>query len=259
MCKNIYGIVKTTINSNKPNSIYKNVELGKKKQLRKRLNNVYFSLLSALHKFDFSSKSLGNNTRKLNKVCDKQCPSIDSHNSQEVLKALSVARKDIKVSDEYEDIRIITKPEKVLKEAVIFWVDMFKSYKTKLAHKPYWFNRTYTLINTNILTDLISIKELKEAITDLKLNKATGTDDIPPDFYKNLDASSVAGLLKLYNVCLTHKQIPAVWKHSRIFPIFKGGNMYNQSNFRPICLLQIQYKIFLRALGYLPQEVFVHL
>lgn len=150
----------------------------------------------------------------------------------------------VRETDEEGNILIYTERTAVLAAAKRFWQTMFKSYKTKPNQKPYWMNRKNNLTNADLLTAPITTNEVQEAIADLQINKATGTDNIPADFYKNLNREMIESLTALFNECLVNGTIPQTWKHGRIFPIFKGGDFFAQGNFRPICLLQIQYKLY---------------
>ena len=50
-------------------------------------------------------------------------------------------------------------------------------------------------------------------------------------------------LFHLVNVCWQSKSIPEAWKHSTVVTLFKKGDTSLPSNYRPISLLVVAYKI----------------
>ena len=54
-------------------------------------------------------------------------------------------------------------------------------------------------------------------------------------------------LLHIINLCITTSDIPVLWKHSIVHPIFKSGDPSDPSNFRPISILPVISKIVERA------------
>ena len=51
-------------------------------------------------------------------------------------------------------------------------------------------------------------------------------------------------LLDIFNHCWTYGEIPNAWHKANVVSIFKKGNAELLSNYRPISLLQVSYKIF---------------
>ena len=87
--------------------------------------------------------------------------------------------------------------------------------------------------------------ELDNVLQKLKCGKASGADGIPPDFWKILRRDEVAAdeLLKLCNHCLTERSIPEFWKIAKVILLFKKGDSTLPSNYRPISLLPVGYKV----------------
>ena len=96
-----------------------------------------------------------------------------------------------------------------------------------------------------IAEGLFSIGELRRVLTHLLGGKASGEDEIPPDFWKALlaDRGALDCVLHLCNQCLGQKDIPQKWRHASVITIFKKGDSSLPSNYRPISLLCVGYKV----------------
>ena len=55
-------------------------------------------------------------------------------------------------------------------------------------------------------------------------------------------------LAKLHTKCLSERRIPTAWKNAKMVIIFKKGNMKDNKNYRPICLLSNIYKVLTKVL-----------
>ncbi|ESO90491.1 hypothetical protein LOTGIDRAFT_123347, partial [Lottia gigantea] len=86
--------------------------------------------------------------------------------------------------------------------------------------------------------------EIRIAINDLKLNKATGIDNIPNEiliYCKNVLMSS---LIRLFNNILDLGCYPSSWNKGCIIPVFKKGDVNNPDNYRGITLVGCIGKLF---------------
>lgn len=76
------------------------------------------------------------------------------------------------------------------------------------------------------LDNVISIKEIADAISNLKNNKASSFDLI----LKYGQSSIIKGLHKLFNLILSIGKFPLIWTKGIIVPIFKNGTKDDPSN-----------------------------
>lgn len=97
------------------------------------------------------------------------------------------------------------------------------------------------------LDNVISIKEISDAISTLKNNKASSFDLILNEMLKYGQSSIIKGLHKLFNLILSMGKFPLIWTNGIIVPIFKNGTKDDPSNFRGLTIgsnMQIVYQSF---------------
>ena len=94
-------------------------------------------------------------------------------------------------------------------------------------------------INTNDIIDVIK---------SLKTNKASGIDEISHIMLRNTAESVCHPLLLLFQRSLNTSTFPSLWQMARVMPIFKKGDRYLPSNYRPIALLSTVGKLFERLI-----------
>jgi len=88
--------------------------------------------------------------------------------------------------------------------------------------------------------------ELQVVLRKLKADKARGPDGLPPEYFKAIlhNRDAMRELLDFCNLCWESKQVPQDWHMAKVTEIFKKGDPALCSNYRPISLLSLGYKIF---------------
>ena len=90
----------------------------------------------------------------------------------------------------------------------------------------------------------ISLDEIIEAINSQQNNKSPGNDGLTAEFYKHFSNELAPILLEVYD---SWKQLGIIGISSRtgiILVIYKKGDKKDIANYRPISLLNLDYKIF---------------
>jgi exonuclease III len=140
-------------------------------------------------------------------------------------------------------------PEGVREGIRLFWQQLFKARITQKEQNPPWLNGTKPQISTPLsLCAPIGARELDKALARLANGKATGTEDIPAELLKAMPEAAKTELLAVMNLILAGGQIPAEWKRCTIYTIHKSGDTACCSNYRPIALLSVPYKLFATVL-----------
>ena len=90
---------------------------------------------------------------------------------------------------------------------------------------------------TEILSDInISEEAMFYKLISLNGNKAPGPDALHPRLLKSCAASLAKPLFLLIKQPLNSGTLPDLWKKANVTPVFKKGNKFQPSNYRPISL-----------------------
>ncbi|KAE9420810.1 hypothetical protein Angca_003939, partial [Angiostrongylus cantonensis] len=90
--------------------------------------------------------------------------------------------------------------------------------------------------------------EIRHTISSVKNRKAPGPDRIRSEHLKNLPPVLVSTLARLFTRYLSECKAPTQWKTSKTVLLPKKSELCDFSNYRPICLLSIIYKLFSRVI-----------
>ena len=95
----------------------------------------------------------------------------------------------------------------------------------------------------------LSMAEVLVALKGMSKGKAPGSDGLPPEFYLALWDVMGADLVEVLNSSLTAGALPLSQRTALISLIFKKGDRAEHKNWRPISLLNADYKICARTLA----------
>uniref|UniRef100_A0A803TXE0 Reverse transcriptase domain-containing protein n=1 Tax=Anolis carolinensis TaxID=28377 RepID=A0A803TXE0_ANOCA len=107
-----------------------------------------------------------------------------------------------------------------------------------------------------ILNRKITGEEISKTIKRLPPNKAPGPDGFTMLYYKTFQEILTPPLQQVMNKILVEGKVPATWKEANITLLPKEkADMANVKNYRPISLLNTDYKIFTSILAARLKEV----
>lgn len=101
----------------------------------------------------------------------------------------------------------------------------------------------------NAIAATITEDEVRRALRECKPGKAAGPDRLGNGWYRDYEDLLVPILGKLLNVWYDEGHFPGSFLDADIFCLKKGGSSSNALNFRPLALLNTDYKIFTRILA----------
>ena len=93
----------------------------------------------------------------------------------------------------------------------------------------------------------VTRKFILSQLSDLKVNKSTGLDGIPPKLLKDGAECLTDPILHIINFSLLSEAVPSGFKDARVSPLFKKGSRLDPSNYRPVSILNVLSKILERA------------
>ena len=95
----------------------------------------------------------------------------------------------------------------------------------------------------------ITTDEILKGISKLKKDKSPGKDSVTNNMIKAGQYELVPVLAKVFNMILLSGQFPDTWASGIIKPLFKGGSMYDPSDYRRITLSSCFGKLFCSLLN----------
>jgi hypothetical protein len=78
---------------------------------------------------------------------------------------------------------------------------------------------------------------IHKKLCNLKPDKSSGPDDLPPIFFRGCATALTYPLYLIFNKSLTSEVFPDIWKTAHITPIHKSGCISDVEIYRPISLL----------------------
>ncbi len=98
--------------------------------------------------------------------------------------------------------------------------------------------------------------DVYELLSKLKLNKATGPDNIGNTLLRRCAPSISPVLTRIFNLSLSLGKFPKSWKIANIVPLHKKGSVHDYKMYRPVSLLPCVSKVFEKLIF---KEVYLHL
>ena len=89
----------------------------------------------------------------------------------------------------------------------------------------------------------ITTKGIQKLLEQLQPHKAMGPDQLHPRVMKELAPHLAPALQTIFSKSLATGEIPSDWRKAHVTPIFKKGERYLASNYRPVSLTCISSKI----------------
>jgi len=130
-----------------------------------------------------------------------------------------------------------------------FFSNIGNSVEKKIPRSQKCFSSYLTTpINSTFNITLCNEIEIKNIISNLGVNKASGPNSIPTSLLKEFSSLLIEPITNLINKSLTEGTFPSLFKMAQICPIYKKSDKTKCANYRPISLLSNLSKIFERIM-----------
>ena len=123
----------------------------------------------------------------------------------------------------------------------------WQEYAEELYKKDLHNSDNYDWMLTHLEPDILEC-EVKWALGNITMNKASGSDGIPVELFQILKDGAVKVLHSICQQIWKTQQWPQVWKRSVFIPIPKKGKGKECSNYRTIALISHASKVMLKIL-----------
>lgn len=151
-----------------------------------------------------------------------------------------------------EDGTLLTTQQDILRELYRYYSDMYGPGETNEAIYDELFESTTSKITSDDNTKAFSAytnDDLFDIVRNSPTKKSPGPDGLPIEFYKRYWNIIGEKMTQIVNEVLEGKNIPSEFKECKIVLIPKNKGCKKINNFRPISLLNSDYKIIARALN----------
>ena len=152
--------------------------------------------------------------------------------------------------------KVITDPLKVLSEIETFYTNLYKRNEdvevSKEIIENFIDNADYTKLSSeeSTICDVnISIHELGSALMKMNGQSAPGSDGLTVSFYKFFWPKIKDLVFNSFTSSIERGELSTTQKRGIITVLHKGGDRNNLGNWRPISLLNTDYKLFTKMIA----------
>lgn len=149
------------------------------------------------------------------------------------------------------NVDTITETHDFITETHAFYKNLYSLQQTDSAKQNDFLNietPTLTPDDRNLCEGHITENELLLALKTMENNKSPGLDGLSTNFYKCFWPILGTELTHVYNYAFDHGHLPLTQRRGVISLLFKKGDRTQLQNWRPITLLNTDYKILTKAL-----------
>ncbi|KAJ8029065.1 hypothetical protein HOLleu_28369 [Holothuria leucospilota] len=147
---------------------------------------------------------------------------------------------------------IVTDQKSVLREQMCFYKKLYSLESTQENIQLEFLNHLDRFLSeeeTQFCEEEINLEELSFALSHMKSNKSPGLDGLTVEFFKKFWDVLGPILLRICSTIYESSEMCESMKTGMISLIPKKGDLTRLSNWRPISLLNIDYKIITKALA----------
>ena len=147
----------------------------------------------------------------------------------------------------------VTDEKDIEKAQVDFYTELYSLSEIDEAAKTSLLegiSRVLPPVNSDCCEGIIAMHEATRAVKDLRPDKVPGPDGLTVEFYKCFWDLLGPKVVEVANKCFDDQELTESMKSSVTRILFKKGDRKNLKNWRPISLLNADYKIVSKVLSF---------
>ena len=156
------------------------------------------------------------------------------------------------------DNSTITDEHKILDESAKFYEELYKSQGVSNEKDRIFFNNDMPKLseqNKLVCDERLSEAECFDVLNSFEAHKTSGIDGLTKDFYTTFWPNISAPLLDSYNYSFQHGYLSVSQRQAVITLLDKGKDKLYLKNWRPVSLLNLDYKILTKLFANRLKEV----
>ena len=150
------------------------------------------------------------------------------------------------------DGTLVSSPSDVCASFVTFYSSLFPASSTDSSVQDCLLANISSFLSpdkANQCEGLLSLGECHSALLGMARRKAPGSDGLPMEFYIRFWEVQGQDLVDVLNACYASSSLYLSQRRGIISLVFKRGNRLDGRNWRPITLLNVDYKLASRVLA----------
>ena len=147
---------------------------------------------------------------------------------------------------------IVSSPDDLCQSFASFYSSLFSAESIDVAAQESLLNNVESSLpsdQSESCEGLLTVEECLEALTGMARRKAPGLDGLPPEFYLKFWSVLGQDLVQVLNSCYRAGSLTLSQRRGVISLSFKKGDRLDMRNWRPISLLNVDYKLAARAVA----------
>ena len=143
-------------------------------------------------------------------------------------------------------------PQIILKQIRTYYTDLYAKADTDHKLQTQMLNNIHNTLSQTTKQDLdtkIDTDQMEKAVFDMHNRKSPGPDGIPAEFYKRFWPELAPLMLNMANESYENGILPGTLRTAYVTLIYKKGDRESLDNWRPISLLNVDYKIIAKTLS----------
>ena len=150
------------------------------------------------------------------------------------------------------DGTVVNSPPELVECFSQFYSDLFSAEPVDFAAQDVLLSNVSAHLSPSERDDcegLLSVEECFTALQGMARRKAPGSDGLPMEFYLKFWSLLGSDLVRVLNSCFSAGRLSRSQRRGVISLSFKKGDRLDPKNWRPISLLNVDYKIASRAIA----------